>query len=177
MRKKIAIILSLVLMGFTQNLQGEITENGEINRLILDFFLYISQENYTSAAELFHYPPEYSPKQRQHDLEGVALLLNAFTGSFGQIKRRSINTKEAEIFGLQVGGGNLQYWQKHRETLSLVYQVDFSNYGNGFITFTICNLHQKYEIREVNYGLSASQDSSTLLFKDVFNYIHFELGN
>ncbi len=177
MRKKIIIILSLVLLGFTQNLPAEITKSGEINHLISDFFLFISQTNYTSAAELFHYPPEYSPEQRQRDLKGVALLLEAFTGSFGQISRTSISTKEAEIFYLQVGGGDLQYWQKNRETLSHVFQVDFSNYGNGFITFTICNLNQKYEIREVKYGLSASPNSSALLFKEVVNYIHFEPGH
>lgn len=91
--------------------------------------------------------------------------------SFGQFNELGISNTGEKVLSLQVGGGDITYWQQHPKFLSLVYSVNFSKYGAGYTTFTICNILNKFEIREVKYGLEATRSNSKELLQEALKHM------
>ena len=58
-----------------------------------------------------------------------------------------------------------------------VFSVTFSEYGSGYVTLTICNLANKYEIREAKYGLDASLKNSLSLLQEAANHVQLLFQN
>ena len=153
------------------------SRNPEISKLTTDFFLFISEKDFVNTSKLFHYPPNYSEEEKEKDMKGVSMFLEALDNCFGKIEEPAIHNGKNKIISLQIGGGDIAYWKKNPNYLSIVFSVNFSNYGNGYITLTICNLANKFEIREAKYGLDSSLENSTKLLQEAAKDIHLLFQN
>ncbi len=171
------IILSFSFLLFTQINIAKASDQNEISTLVTDFFNNISQEDHIEASKLFHYPTNYTQEEVNQDIEGVSKFLQALGDSFGNISDATIYNGNSKIISLQIGGGDIPYWQKHPNYLSKVYAVKFSKYGSGYITLTLCNIANKYEIREAKYGLDASFRNSTMLLQEAASHVRILFEN
>lgn len=176
MKRILTLIIPTFFLLFGYTFNGHAAEQNEISQLASSFFKHMKQDDYLKASQLFHYPPTYTTEERKKDEIAVSKSLGAFKESFGQIIRPQIETENKQIISLQVGGGDIPYWQKHPQYFTQVYNVNFSKYGDGFITFTICNLTNKFEIREVKYGLLASYSNAIPLLKNSAKQIQLMVG-
>ncbi|MCI5138738.1 MAG: hypothetical protein D3922_10065 [Candidatus Electrothrix sp. AR1] len=171
-------ILLVFLVIFTANSTlARASDQIEISTLINDFFYHISEKDFIGASKLFHYPPSYAEEKINKDVKDVSIFLEALAYSFGQISEPTIYKGNSKIVSLQIGGGDIPYWKNNPEYLRIVFSVNFSKYGNGYVTLTICNLANKYEIREAKYGLDASVKNSTKLLQEAAGHIQLLFKN
>jgi len=142
-------------------------ENAVASNIASNFFSLMKSNNFQEASSLFHYPPHYSAQELSKDTNGVATILEIFQNEFGEISNPAINNEKATIASLQVGGGDLPYWKNHPNFVSVIYRVNFAKFGNGFVTFTFSNIGNKFQIREVKYGLLSTRKDTQQLLKKV----------
>jgi hypothetical protein len=121
------------------------------------------------AAALFHYPPEETPAERAGDVAAVTQSLSILEKHFGTVD--SGTPINGPVMYVQVGAGsaNLAYWQKHPESLQLTYRARFSRFGDGFVALDLTNLASRWEIRQVHFGLPASDPRATPRVTKAFN--------
>jgi hypothetical protein len=166
-----ALIFGFFTVFLTLNANAMAGNQKDVSLLASKFFSYMNQNNYIEAAKLFHYPPNYTTQDLEKDIKGVSGLLEALKESFGQISRVGVSKTGEKILSLQVGGGDIPYWKQHPQYLTLIFSSYFSKYGDGYITFTICNISKKFEIREVKYGLAATRANSAQLLQEAIKHI------
>jgi hypothetical protein len=170
----VSFVIAYILI--VQVVDVDASQENEILNLINKYFYSIEQSDFSGASDLFHYPPSYSQEELIKDKSAVSKFLESLSNSFGQLSNPVTNKAEEKILSLQVGGGNIPYWKKHPKYVSSIYRATFSKFGEGFVTFTICNLSNKYEIREVKYGLSASSNNSVAMLQGAFKTLHSVFG-
>jgi hypothetical protein len=147
------------------------SDHSEINNVAKRFFYLISQEDYMGASKLFHYPPNYTQEEIKKDIEAVSKFLEAMGTSFGKLSGPVPYTGSNRIMSLQIGGGDIPYWKDHPDYLSKLYEVSFSKYGTGYVTLSLCNLTNNWEIREAKYGLDASLKNSVMLLQEAASHV------
>ena len=106
---------------------------------------------------MFHYPKSYSDDELKKDITAVTKCIELFKNEFGKISNTGISKEKVVIMSLTFGGGTLPYWKKNPNFTSIIYKVNFSNLGIGYITFNITNIENKAEIKDLKYGLSTTR--------------------
>jgi hypothetical protein len=131
-----------------------------LNLLASEFFSLMGKADFVSAARLFHYPPHYTPEERDADMRTVQRGLELFSREFGDTSRENIVDKPEAHHHVTVGGGDASYWKNYPSTARLVYDVQFGKEGSGYTVFSFCYIADKWEIRSAGYGLPMSREGS-----------------
>lgn len=121
------------------------------------------------AAALFHYPPEETPTERAADVAAVTESLSILEKHFGTAGPATPANDPVLYVEVAAGSADLGYWQKHPESLRLTYRTRFSRFGDGFVALDLTNLGSRWEIRQVHFGLPASDPRATARVTKVFN--------
>lgn len=127
MTRNILTIFVLIVVFFTTSSNSFSSSQNEITILINRYFDNIDKSDYLKAAGLFHYPPNYSTDQTIDDMKGVSKFLGALEDSFGKIYKPTENSIKTKIISLQIGGGDLPYWQKHPDYITKIFPLNFQN--------------------------------------------------
>ena len=167
MKRTFALIFFLLALSSVQNFsfsQQKISE--DMKALAASFFELTQKHNFTEVSRLFNYPSEYTKEQLSQDMSMVRKMTQLINDQFGEIKRVNPVSSQDSSLQIGVGGGDLPYWEKHPTFIRVCYDVQFANAGSGSIDFYFANIRNKWEIRQVNYGLPVSRaDASDLIMK------------
>jgi hypothetical protein len=143
--------------------QGEnVRENATI------FINYYNSKDFLGATSLFHFPADYTANELKEDKDAVSKTLNMYYEEFGRIASIERKDNVSLYYFVSIGGGNLPYWQKYPNTYNLFYKVNFSREGQGYVVLVFCNISDKWEIRQVNYGLPADRPESQERISGIF---------
>ena len=160
MLKKIILNFVVILLAiFFQSCSKQPSE-AELQQLALQYFEYLSDEDFESAAVLFHYPSKYTQEELAKDKISISQVLNLFNNEFGEIlDKKCVDSVDNYLF-VVVFGGDIPYWEKHSQSFAVFYDVEFAREGNGHIILHFCNINSKWEIQKVLYCLPKSRPDS-----------------
>jgi hypothetical protein len=113
----------------------------------------IQNRNFEGAAKLFHYPSNYSPDELARDRDAVKLGLSELSNAFGTYGESKVVQGSVNSYIFAIGGGNLRYWEKYRESIEVRYVTTFSKEGEGFIIFKVVHISEKLELRSAAFGI------------------------
>jgi hypothetical protein len=139
----------------------------------------LSKGDAQTAAQSFHYPPNYSAGEKAEDIAGVSKSLVFLLEQFG-LPRNPTETHEPRSF-FQVGssGGNVPYWESISpyESRNVVYDVDFANFGRGVIVVEQISLGGGAQvIKGVEFGLLTDQPNSKKRIMNTFEGMLKHMG-
>ncbi|MGA1867043.1 MAG: hypothetical protein ACMUJM_00700 [bacterium] len=177
-KKKILYIFSLVLLLFgivTYRCRGHTQEN-ILTEIASEYFKLIKNKNVNGASKLFHYPTDHTEQEIIKDMNVIGRSLQIFINEFGAVLRADLVETRDIFYHVSIGGGDLSYWKKHPNSINLTYKVKFKKAGQGYIDIMFCNINNKWDIRQVSYGLPQSRPDSKEYILDItqkiFQLIH-----
>ncbi len=116
-----------------------------------------NNKDFFGATRLFHFPQNYTDKKLNEDKDAISKTLKMYFEEFGEITDIEKSDIPPLYYFHMIGGANLSYWQQYSDVSDIFYKVKFSREGQGYLTIVFCNILDKWEIRQVNYGLSADR--------------------
>lgn len=164
-----ALVASLIAFGASTSAQ-ETTEL-ELEVLASKFFARMAKSEFDSASKFFHYPQNYSPAERSHDIDAVGHMLKIFTNEFGIPTSQRLSGSPGLFYHVTAQSGHVEYWQKHPYSIQVPYEVDFTREGKGYIVMQFCNISDKWEIRSVAYGLPAERPDAKDRVQQIINRV------
>lgn len=124
------------------------------------FINYYNNKDFVGATKLFHFPQGYTTKELKEDKVAISKALKLYFEEFGEITKSEKTVNPSQYYFHMIGGGNLPYWQRYPDAYNLFYKVEFSREGKGYVVLVFCHILDKWEIRQVNYGLPADRPKS-----------------
>jgi hypothetical protein len=173
----IAITLAFIHSGLSaaQDRPGKTVEEA-IKAITSDFFARISEGHYIEAANLFHFPPTFTPGERSKDVAAVAATLAILTKEFGIPNEPKPNDSTALWYSIGAGSAHLAYWQNYPYSVDLRLRVKFSREGPGYMVVKFSKIEGVIEIRNVDYGLPADGPGAIKRIKEIFEILNKEKG-
>lgn len=167
---KRAILIVVIILLLSSSAFAESNSPNEMFFQINDQFFKTEQiQDFTNAAELFHYPRSYSLNELDKDKQAVKLILNYFYQSFGKILSYKLLEKAEPYIALAIGGGDASYWAQNPNYIRTVYETQFSNEGQGYVIIDLCKINDKYQIRYVHYGLPISRKDCQKRIQEIYS--------
>ncbi len=133
----------------------------DVDSLVQKYVQALNAKDYQEAALVLHYPETFVAEKLEKERNDVASALSIFADELGEVvgyRRPAIG--QYLHLGVQAGSG--KHWAKHPPTTQVVYEVDYSRAGNGFIIFQFSQVHGKLVVYSVLYGLPEN-DPNTIL--------------
>lgn len=146
-----------------------------LHGLVQQYFAYVRQSDFDSAASLFHYDRERTPKERSGGAQAVARMLQILTQEFGELSDQQIVNNPYITYEVTVGGAGSGYWEQHPVFLQRRYQVTFTREGSGYVKIMVCHISGVWEIRSVSYGLPAQRSDAEERIADILITIMKEM--
>jgi len=131
------------------------------------FISLYNKKAFLGATTLFNFPADYSNKELREDKNAISKTLNMFYEEFGKIASIEKIDNLSLYYFVTIGGGNFPYWQKYPDVYNSFYKVKFSREGKGYVVLVFCHISDRWEIRQVNYGLPADQPKSQERILDI----------
>jgi hypothetical protein len=153
-----ASICLILFVSFVANSQQ--ANNSEMAKISNKFFNYLKNDYYSEAADLFHYPNEYSNEELQKDKFYMKETLRLCKKEFGEITSIKAITQSPGSVNFSLRGGDFNYWKKYPYFVAQIFQVQFENEGLGFIFMRFCNIKDTLEIRSISYGIPKSRSGA-----------------
>lgn len=119
-----------------------------------------NNNDFFGATKLFHFPQDYTDKELKKEKDAIRKTLKMYFEEFGKITNIEKTDNPSLYYFVMIGGGNLPYWQKYPDVYNTFYKVKFSREGQGYLVLVFCHISDKWEIRQVNYGLPAERSKS-----------------
>ena len=158
MKKSILILTCCILLSVLgTRASGQESVGAQLQFLSSEFLNHMSSSEYSDASGLFHYPREYTSKEKSEQILDVSKLLKIFTDEFGIPSNYKINETPAPYYNVTVSGGDMNYWEKHPSYMQIPLEVVFSRENDGYVIILFSNIQDKWEIRAVAYGLPAQR--------------------
>jgi len=120
----------------------------------------MASSEYPDASALFHYPKEYTSEKKAEQILDVSKLLKIFTDEFGLLSNHKTDKDPALYYNVAVSGGDTSYWKGHPSFLQIPLEVHFSKENKGHVVILFSNISNKWEIRDVAYGLPAQRSGA-----------------
>jgi hypothetical protein len=152
----VLFLLFFFFLPFANQSLGQNPNDDQIKSFADNCLNVIQSGNFEEAAELFHYPPNYSPKDLSEDKRGVKLGLLELSNIFGTFGAIEIVQRHANIYVFAVGGGNIEYWENYPQSIEIKYRTIFSKEGEGFLIFRVVRISEKLKLRSLAFGISAA---------------------
>lgn len=152
--KRILFLLLFLTQPFVSQSLGQELTYDQVQIFTNNCLKVIQSGNFDDAAELFHYPPNYSPKELDEDKKEVQLWLMELSKLFGTFDKSEIVQRPVSLYKIEIGGGDIPYWGKYPQFIEVKYGTTFSIEGEGFIRFTVVQISKKLELRSVAFSIS-----------------------
>jgi hypothetical protein len=170
MLKKYSVLFLFTLAFASQSFSQEPTYD-QLIKFTDNCIEIIHRGNFNEAVELFHYPPNFSPKELSQDKKEVKLLLIEMTKLFGAFEKWEVAQGFFISYQFDIGGGDIPYWSKNPQFIEVRYRTRFSNEGEGFVTFKAVQISKKLELRSVAFGIPATSPNAEERFKKIVGYM------
>ncbi len=149
---KVCLLSLLIVFTFSIAIQ-ESYGAGKSSDVPKVFIKSYNSGDFVSASKLFHIPASYTQEQVSHEKEATVKVLELIRNEFGKITSYRSPSGSYSFHRVMFGTGDLRYWNKHPRFTKVVYEVEFSKLGRGYITIALVNINKKTEIRQIIYGL------------------------
>ena len=124
----------------------------------------ISRGEIRRVAEMMHYPPKYTPEERQGDMSSTGGGLELLASEFGAISAVKPHTGLAMYYRIGGTGGDVPYVSSLSPHYSaeFLYSAKFAKRGDGYIAITVIQLtpRSKFEVLGVYFGLPTGNPHS-----------------
>lgn len=121
-----------------------------------DYCLGLLIDNqYGKLSELFHLPESYNEQEKQNEIIGLREGNKFLAQYFGKIINANLTYQPEKHIDIQIGTGDLIYWRKHPEIITVVYTISSQTEKHGFVIFWFVDLHGNLELRSLAYGVPA----------------------
>jgi len=110
---------------------------------------------WSQLASLYHAPRSVSIDPAR-EREEITMSLQKLGAVFGSPTRPEFSDAVVEIMQLTVEGLDQDYWLERSKFVQVSYRVDFSELGQGYVTFRIVLYANRMQLRSVSFGFPAS---------------------
>ena len=131
-------------------------------------FKYLKNNDFDKAAGLFHYSPDFSKKEKITEKKHMKEWLVFIRKEFGRIESYK-NASPVKCYQVIILPQDFKYWKKIPLEYSLVYKVQFSKLGEGYIAIDYSYIKNIPEIRTIHYGLPLSKSGSKKIIYNIGN--------
>jgi hypothetical protein len=155
------VLLALVVVSAGASQPSDVRSGTGISETVVEL---LKKGAFEQVAQIHHYPPSYSPKEREEDAKAVARSLRFLFGRSGTVSDVQPLRREAEFYFVSVSGGDAPYW----ESISPYplsehpYRVQFSNLGPAMVNIVVLETGPKAgrELVSIQLGLSVESPGS-----------------
>lgn len=169
MQKKIISLIVITLLTLLISSTFAQSNDSQITQISDDLLNCLKNNDFEAASNLFHYPSNYTPQELKKEHEVIIKTLKYFNTEFGNISNTRVDKTHKSFESVHIGSGDLPYWKKHPQAITLIYETVFSKEKEGYIAVCICKITDKYEIRSVGYGLSTNKENTKKRMADIIN--------
>jgi hypothetical protein len=79
------------------------------------FFRLFDSGQYGKTAAFFHYPEDYTTRQREEDAQGIVRFLESVSATAGKLRDRQTQSLGGAFIMIGIGAGDVPYWTAHAE--------------------------------------------------------------
>jgi len=130
-----------------------------------------------NAVKAFHYPVYFTSEQLNSEIDGISKVLAIITDKLGTLNSHKLNDSQILYRFLALQSASQEYWNKYPYFNGLVYDVQFSKKGKGYLVFRFSIIKDKLEIHSVLYGLPEDNPEAKMVFKEINDDIVKEFSN
>lgn len=145
--------------------------NNEAEMLAREYLENYKKGDMSSVVNLLHYPDSFTPEQLNEDKNGIARWLALVADKLGSLESYELNNNQISYLFVAVGTASLEYWDKHPFFYSLIYDVNFSKKGKGYLFFNFSIINDKLVIHSTYFGLPADNPASQIVIKELTDSI------
>jgi hypothetical protein len=158
-------IIGLVGATFVQSAGGQ--DRPSAQELATRTVGLLVRGEFQPVAESMHYPPSYTPAQRQKDVTTTAAGLDLTAREFGEISDPKLHAGSAEFYEVGGSGGSVAYLSSMKPYYSgqFLFDAKFSKLGDGYVRIAVIQLTADagFEVLGVYFGLQATPHSKATL--------------
>lgn len=153
----VLFVVSLVAQG--QNNDPSIPPSERVSTVMAR----LAQADVSSVGAAIHEPPTYDLHRAVKDRRVIVQQLEFLLAQFGQVSSDGVCGTPAEVYQLEVSGGDLPYWNSLPNMgvdAAVTCPVRFSSVGRGAVRLSFVNINGDWRLRSVAFGLLRSDGGS-----------------
>jgi hypothetical protein len=170
MFKRFFVLFFLTLAFASQSLGQALTDD-QLKNFTDNCIEIIQRGDFDEAVELFHYPPNFSPKELSKDKKEVKLGLVEMSKLFGTFEKWEKAQGFVVYYQFDICGGDIPYWNKNPQFIEVRYRTIFSNEGEGFVSFRVVQISKKLELRSVAFGIPINSPKAKERFEKIAKHM------
>src|SRR5262245_33424999 len=124
----------------------------------------LAQGDARAVVSLMHYPPTFTPEERQRDMAAGEASIQSILQELGEISHARAHEGVAAFYDVGGSGGTVPYLPSLSPEFvkDVVYEATYSKQGPGYVHLRIMRLNSKtpLEILGVYFGLPESDPRS-----------------
>jgi hypothetical protein len=148
------------------------TNNENLNYQIslVDRFIFsYNNQDFTTAASLFHIPPNYTEIEKQNEIKSISTSIKIIFDDFGIIKNLRQPIENELYTGIGIYSATSDYWAKYTKSKYIIFKVDYDDFGIGYIEFTFYEKNSNIQIRQLSFNVSLLNIESVAKLKETTN--------
>ena len=141
-------------------------QQSDQSALAVEFLTLMQNDSFGVAAELFHYPSNYSIEKKNEEINSVKEDLKKYKDAFGNIIETGNSLPEAHYIGIGVSGAEIDYWTEYPGTITqIVFPANFEKIGWAVVRILLIETSGELEIQQVDYSLVDTNENKELIGK------------
>jgi hypothetical protein len=123
--------------------------------------------NTASMAKAFHCPDYFTSEQLNSELDGISRVLDIITDKLGTVESYKLNNSQIIYFFFALRSASQEYWNKHPYFNRLIYDVEYSDKGSGYLVFSFSTIKDEVVLSTILYGLPVDNPETEMVFKEL----------
>ena len=132
----------------------------------------ITSKRFDDLSKMFHYPSSYKTAALDKDRCNVNTSMVDLFYYFGTPEKLKELRKNSFYYIIGGGGGDLSYWAKHPESITINKEAMFSKRGVGVLTVEISFINNVVELKTVKAGFYADDIDAKTKMKDALEFVN-----
>lgn len=150
--------------------------DNEAQKIAEPFLESLKVGRISNAVDLLHDPDSFTPEQMQEETRGVSTVLSTVPDKLGMITSYQIRDSRIPQYShFTLFTASQGYWDRYPYFNALIYDVEYSKKGSGYLIFRFSIVDDKLVINSLSYCLPDSTDAQTL-FEELTESIGIEFG-